>query len=113
MAQRVIIELLDDMDGTTAATQTVSFGLDGIAYDIDLSDKNAEKVRKALAPFIEKARRTGKAPKSASNGSKAAKAASTGPKPADVRKWAQDNGHEVPDRGRIPQEIQDAYAAAN
>lgn len=57
MAQKVQILLLDDLDGTDAE-ETVEFGLDGHKYEIDLNGKNSEKLRKALAPFIDAGRRT-------------------------------------------------------
>jgi hypothetical protein len=55
MAQRIEVQLVDDLDGTVAQ-QTVKFGIDGKTYEIDLNDKNEAKLRKALAPFMEKGR---------------------------------------------------------
>ena len=48
MAQKVQTLLIDDLDGGEAQT-TVRFGLDGTEYEIDLSAKNADALRKALA----------------------------------------------------------------
>lgn len=107
MAQKVVTELIDDMDGSTA-DETVVFSWRGYSYEIDLSAKNVGKLDKALAPFIDKARRLGRAVK-------------PGAKPtvvrvpsdaAAVRAWAVANGYEVPERGRIPNDIRDAYEAA-
>jgi hypothetical protein len=61
MAQNIIIELIDDIDGGKA-DQTVSFALDSKSYEIDLNKKNAEKLRKAIEPFIAKARSASRAP---------------------------------------------------
>ncbi len=47
MAKQVITVLTDDIDGGEA-DRTVEFGLDGVRYTIDLSEKNAGKLRKAL-----------------------------------------------------------------
>jgi len=58
MAKRVTIEILDDTNGSPAE-QTVPFGLDGVAYEIDLSTTNANALREALAPYVAAARRTG------------------------------------------------------
>lgn len=118
MAQKVTIQLVDDLDGSSEADETVVFGLDGTQYEIDLTDKNAAKLRKSLEAFVAAARRTGgaKARSGSRNGSKAASSGSSsgsGPKPADVRAWAKENGHDVPERGRIPAEVTEAYAAAN
>lgn len=109
MAQQTIVSFVDDFDGTEA-TGTLSFALDGTAYEIDLSDKNAATVRDALAPFIAAARKVkgGKAAK----GTKAPAKASDG-KPAKVREWAAKNGVEVNEKGRVPASVVEAYDAAN
>ncbi len=60
MSQKVVVELIDDLDGGKAE-ETVTFGLDGRAYNIDLSGKNARALRKALAPFVGSARKVGAA----------------------------------------------------
>jgi hypothetical protein len=105
MAQKVQIILEDDLDGGEAE-ETVTFGLDGSQYEIDLSTKNAEKLRKAMTAYVGAARRvSGKSTRqSKRNG---------GPAPKDVREWAQQNGYEVPDRGRIPQDVREAYDATH
>ena len=106
MAQRVHIVLEDDIDGGDA-TETVLFGVDGINYEIDLSDKNASKLRDSLAKYIASARRT--TPR-ARRGSRRGTA---GPTTAQVREWARNNGYEVSDRGRISADIRSAYESAN
>ncbi len=106
MAQRVHIVLEDDIDGG-AATETVLFGIDGINYEIDLSDKNAAKLRDSLAKYLASARRT--SPRSR----RASKRGSNGPTTAQIRDWARSNGYEVSDRGRISADIIAAYESAN
>src|SRR5690349_24454619 len=56
MAQKVQVLLVDDLDGSEA-TETVTFGLDGASYEIDLSSGNAGKLRKELAHYVEHARK--------------------------------------------------------
>ena len=56
MAQKVNIVLVDDLDGTEA-TETVSFGLDGTTYEIDLNDANAAALREALSGYVGHARK--------------------------------------------------------
>lgn len=108
MAQQIIVSLLDDLDGTEAA-ETVSFALDGVSYEIDLSEKNAAKVRKALDPFMAKARKV--------RGAKARSAAkASGSKPgagdaAAIRVWAAANNITVPAKGRIPADVREQYEA--
>ena len=59
MAQRVEVTLIDDIDQSKAA-ETVTFALDGISYEIDLSDKHAEAARR-LRTWTGHARRSGSA----------------------------------------------------
>ena len=59
MAQQTTVRFIDDLDGS-AATGTFDFSLEGRNYQIDLSDENAAKLRDALAPFIDVARKAGR-----------------------------------------------------
>jgi hypothetical protein len=103
VAQKVIVELVDDLDGSNAA-ETVTFGLDGTMYEVDLNKKNAVKLRSALTGYIEVARTTKPSRPKAVNGRPDAK---------KVRQWAQANKVKVPAKGRIPQAVLSQYAAAN
>ncbi len=108
MAQRVEVVLIDDLDGGNAA-ETVTFALDGVTYEIDLSDKNAKKLRDDIAGWTGHARRIG-----ATRGVGRKRGGS--PKRTDlsaVREWARANGHAVSDRGRISAEVQSAYDKAH
>jgi hypothetical protein len=105
MAQQVNIVLVDDIDGSSA-DETVSFALDGKDYEIDLSTRNAEKLRDALAPYVGHARKAG-------GRRRGRAAAGNGPSPADIRAWARENGFDVPDRGRVSSEVREAYFAAH
>ena len=109
MAQRVEVVLIDDVDGGHA-DETVSFALDGVSYEIDLSDKNAKKLRDALASWTGTPR-----PRGSARGRRRSSAAAA-PKRTDlgsVREWARANGYQVSDRGRISAEIQGAYDKAH
>lgn len=102
MAQRVSVELVDDIDGSKAV-ETVTFALDGTTYEIDLNKKNAAKLRDGLTAFIENGRKVSGAR------SRAKRTAASGPSAAEIRAWAQSNGYEVPDRGRIPAHVRAAF----
>jgi hypothetical protein len=107
VAQRVHIVLEDDLDGSTA-DETVTFGLDGVSYEIDLSKKNAAKLRDAIALYVGSARRvSGRTRKSSRS------RAASGPSASEVREWARAKGYEVSDRGRVPADVRAAYDAAN
>jgi hypothetical protein len=106
VAQRVQIVLEDDLDGGKA-DETVTFGLDGSTYEIDLSSANAKKLREALAPFVGGGRKvSSRGRRGVGRGRRAASSA------ADIRAWARENGYEVSERGRVPAEVRAAYEAA-
>jgi hypothetical protein len=115
MAKRVIHELIDDMDGKPA-DESITFGLDGVQYAIDLSKKNAEKLRTALKPYISAG---AKVPRGGTVGARTGAGRGRGTSRGDrdqnraIREWAQGAGFQVSDRGRIKQEIVDQYHAAN
>ena len=114
MAKQVITVLTDDLDGGDAA-RIVQFGLDGVNYTIDLSEKNAGKLRKALDPYLEKAVRVGRgttAGRIPSRGAAAQPSRSSRDQNQAIREWAKKNGHEVSDRGRIPSGVVEAFHAA-
>jgi hypothetical protein len=115
MAREVIERLVDDLDGGEA-TETVSFELDGTAYEIDLSKRNAAAFRKVLDRYVSAGRR------SSTGGARRRKAAASTngsrSKPkrgfdiTQLREWAGANGITVPTRGRIPQAVVDQYRQA-
>jgi hypothetical protein len=107
MAQKVQIVLEDDIDGGDAS-QTVTFALDGTSYEIDLNDANAEKLRDAFAPFLGHARKLSGGVR---RGRRPAAAAATGTSAKEIRDWARSNGFTVPERGRIPAEVRNAFEA--
>lgn len=104
MAQKVVVQVLDDITGEEGAS-TVRFGLDGVQYEIDLVSDEA--LRTALEPFIKHARRTGGAPARPRTPGAARPAGR--PDPKAVRAWAKDQGMDINERGRVSKEIFDAY----
>ena len=115
MAQKVQVLLLDDLDGGEAS-ETVSFGLDGTSYEIDLSEGNAEKLRDMLSNYVGAARRVGASGGGRRSGrSRAAgggRAAMDREQAAAIRSWAKKQGLKVSDRGRIPASIVEQYNAS-
>ena len=107
--QKVITELVDDIDGSTAE-ETVSFALDGVEYEIDLSQPNASNLRQGLDEYVSKGRRTGgRAKRAPAKGRPGADKADTGA----IRKWARAHGLKVSGRGRISAEVAQAYWSAH
>ena len=120
MAERVVRQLIDDLDGSeipNGGGERIEFSLRGVEYQIDLSAGNIAKLDKALKPYIEaavkvrggRARRTVKSISVNGNGS------GSGSKEqlSAIRKWARKNGYEVSDRGRIKAEVLEAFEAAH
>lgn len=109
MAQKVNIVLIDDIDGSEAV-ETVSFGLDGTTYEIDLNKKNAAALRDAIGQYVAHARKvTG----GGRRGGRRSSSTNIGPSAREIRDWARSNGFKVPDRGRIPAEVREAFEKAN
>jgi len=112
MAQRVTVEMVDDLDGTTSdSVSTVTFSVDGVNYEIDLSEDNAERLRTNLAEFVTVAHRLGVR---TARGTARRPAASTQTREHNqaVRDWARTNGWPMSDRGRIPADVVAAYQEA-
>lgn len=107
MAQRVQVQLVDDLSGDEAH-ETVRFALDGTDYEIDLTAQNAESLRNALSAYVDKGRKAASG-KPQSSGQKAASSRSKREDTQQIRKWAQENGYNPSSRGRITQSIIDAY----
>lgn len=116
MAKEVITKLVDDLDGG-AADQTVEFGLDGASYEIDLSNRNAAKLRVALASYIEAAAKLPAAKRTVGRrapgrpGPKKTVTAEVADN-ATIRVWAARNGFDVAERGRVPANVVEQFNAA-
>lgn len=111
MARKIITRLVDDLDGGVAH-ETVRFGLDGRLYEIDLSTKNAKKLRSELATFIEHGSRIShhSAAGAARVGVRGRGSAALGrDQNRAIREWAQAKGLEIAARGRIKQDVVDAF----
>lgn len=108
MAQKVQVLLVDDLDGGEA-NETVSFGLDGSSYEIDLSSANADKLRKELALYMEHARKVS-AP---ARGRRRPRSGPGRQRSAEIRDWAKQRGYHVNERGRIPASIVSEYEASH
>jgi len=108
MAQKVQVLLVDDLDGSEA-TETVSFGLDGVSYEIDLSSGNAGQLRKELASYVEHGRKAG----SVLGRRRRQRNGAGREQSARIREWAKDRGYKVNERGRIPANIVADYDAAH
>ncbi|WP_040779264.1 histone-like nucleoid-structuring protein Lsr2 [Nocardia pneumoniae] len=110
MARKVVVTLVDDYDGKSQAEETVSFALDGVAYEMDLSADNAGQLREFFEQWVPYARKVGRTrrgrgvtPRSATDREQA----------TVIREWARKNGIDVSARGRIAAEVVEAYKKAH
>ena len=112
MGAKTVTTLYDDVDGSTEDIRTVSLSLDGQAVELDLSQKNYDKVAKFLEPYISAGRKTS----SAGSSTRRRRSSSAAPvKSGDtqaVRAWAAEQGIEVSSRGRISADVLAKYEAA-
>src|SRR5437588_6881043 len=118
MAQKTIVTLVDDLTGEEAENiGTVEFALDGVTYELDLTDENSAKLHDALSPYAKAGRKIGGRRRSGPIPGRAVK--STGRTASynretlkSIREWAKKNGHNVSDRGRLPAEVMQAWQTA-
>jgi hypothetical protein len=108
VAQRTVVTMTDDVDGSPAA-ETVTFAVDGQAFEIDLTTEHAAELRAAFAPFVSAGRRLGGTGRRAVV--RPVKVATGYSAPA-VRAWAAAHHIEIPARGRIPAAVLEKYRAA-
>jgi hypothetical protein len=123
MAQRTIVQLTDDLDGKPIPDgkgETIRFGLDRTDYEIDLTDKNAKALRATIGKYVAVARRTGGGSTRSTRGPGARRNAGqrrtdTGRDydPKAVRAWAESQGIEVSQRGRVPADLIARFQEAN
>lgn len=120
MAQKTIVTLVDDLTGEEAEDiSTVEFALDGVSYEIDLDEKNGAALRDALANYVAAARRTGgrRSTGGRRRGAGTGTPRATSPGGYDretskqIREWAKTEGFEVSDRGRVPNNVVEAWEA--
>lgn len=109
MARKVVTTYISDLSGKEAE-ETIDLHLDGISRRLDLTSSEAQKLRKVVEPYLEKGQKIPRSEKLArrKTGSNAAERQER----ARIRSWAQENGYDIGDRGRIAAEIQEAYYAA-
>jgi hypothetical protein len=99
VARNEIVRLIDDLDGSEAV-DTVSFGLEGVDYEIDLNDEHIDELRGSLMPYIKAGRKVGAGPSLPQSG--AAPKRSSRDDLVAVRAWLVEHGYPVKDRGRVP-----------
>ncbi|MEH3034084.1 MAG: Lsr2 family protein [Aeromicrobium erythreum] len=108
MAKKTVEKFYSDLSGEEidSTSPTVAFVFDGVGYEVDLTASERRAFEDAVKPYIAIGRRVGSRQRVASSGS-------SGPDAKVVRAWAQEQGLDVPSRGRVPASVLEAYAAAH
>jgi hypothetical protein len=114
MATQTSVTVIDDITGEPGA-ETVTFGIDGGWYELDLTSANRDKLYSSLADFVAKARKvtskTRKAGKASPVQLGTASATRDRAQTKAIREWARGHGYQISDRGRIPLNVETAYNA--
>ncbi len=112
--EEVTVSMIDDLDGGKA-TETIAFALEGANYEIDLSKRNADKLRRALRPYLESGRKVRRGPDRRTT--KSARRSATGHSEdydrAEVRAWAKSHRVKVASRGRIANDVVERWRESN
>lgn len=110
MAKRTVTMLIDDLDGSEA-DESITFGLGGTEYEIDLSKPHADQLRAALEPFVNAGTKLTPHRVTGRTGYARTPARADREQNRAIREWAQSKGMDVSDRGRIKQDVVDRYNA--
>lgn len=119
VAKRVVEHLISDLSGeeipADSAGGTVEFGVSGTLYAVDLTEAELQDFNDALAPYVDVAQkltnrgaRINRTTVSSSQAGKRSKDQLTA-----IRTWAKKNGHEISERGRVPEAVLAAFDAAH
>ena len=114
MSRTTITIVKDDLTDEEGA-ETVSFSVDGVAYQIDLTDDSKRKMDEVLFPYITNGRRVGKMGTSAPAPTQRLQRVSQRTDRSymlRVKAWAAEQKIYVPPRGRIPNAVYTAYKDA-
>lgn len=114
MATKRVELVTDDLDGSVLAplaAESLTFGIDGETYEIDLSSANAAALREILSPYTAVARTTSIGDRDVETYTRTEL-----PRVEDknqIRVWARKNGHKVSPRGSLSKTVREAYANRN
>ncbi len=105
----VTVILVDDLDQTKPADETVSFSLDGREYEMDLSQAHADELRKMAGRYIAVARTA----KAAVQRRAPRRTQADRERSREIRAWAVERGLMTSERGRIPEHVRHEYEATH
>ncbi|RAN78026.1 hypothetical protein B5P43_18515 [Bacillus sp. SRB_336] len=113
MAKEIFYKVVSDLSKDVLEegdVQTVQLGWKGSTYELDLSNAEASELTELIETYTKAGR---KVTRSARNATGTSAPKSNREELQAIREWAKGNGYDVSERGRIKQEVQDAYRSAN
>ncbi|MFV9452754.1 histone-like nucleoid-structuring protein Lsr2 [Rhodococcus sp. NM-2] len=115
MARKVVVELVDDIDGTVFGEdgESITFSVNGVDYEIDLKGKHASKFHKQIGFFIEHATRVGGRKRRSDRFAVPDAPVRRRGNGKEIRAWAAEQGYEISSRGRLPAEVEQAFQDAH
>ncbi|OAK56644.1 histone-like nucleoid-structuring protein Lsr2 [Rhodococcoides kyotonense] len=115
MAKKVYVQLVDDIDDKPIESggEHIAFSVNGVDYEIDLSDKNAKEFHRKLNYYIDHSARVGGKRTKKSVGTTTAGGKRDANQTKAIREWAKANGYAISARGRIPADVENAFDAAH
>jgi Lsr2 len=105
--RKVTVTLIDDLDQAKAADETISFGLDGRDYEIDLSKAHSSQLHKMASRYIAVARKA----RTAVQHRGPRRTQADRERARKIRAWAVEKGLMTTQRGRIPAHVRHEYEA--
>lgn len=112
MVRKLVEHLYDDLDGSAidhSAGRTVTFALEGVSYEIDLSHAHIDDLRGALALYIGAGRKV----PAGVEAQDTPRRQRGDERLSAIRAWANGHGYSVAPKGRVPRHVVQAYDAAH
>ena len=119
MSKIQTVTVIDDLDGRELEPEdarTVSWTWLGVDYELDVSPANLEKIEEGkvtVSKLLTASTRVGGRRQSRGATRSQRSASGNNGQNAVIREWANANGFEVSARGRIPNDVVEAYEAAH
>ncbi|MBC2644487.1 MULTISPECIES: Lsr2 family protein [unclassified Rhodococcus (in: high G+C Gram-positive bacteria)] len=115
MARKVVVEMVDDIDGTVFGDdgESIHYAVEGVEYVIDLKDEHAKELRETFEYYIAHSTRVGGRKHRSDRQVNPATVRRSSGETQKIRAWAIEQGYEISSRGRIPTEIEQAFHDAH
>jgi hypothetical protein len=120
MAQRTkVVVVCDRLRCEVEAVGNVEITINGQRRRLDLCAEHLAELRKDMRPWLRSSAEPGSSTRKPSSRTARRSATTRSGKPRRntdgpaIRAWAAENGWDLPERGRIPADVREAYTAAH